>query len=64
MEIRNFKRHDDGSCDFEYYMTEEEASQIMQHGLHDLILKGFIKVDTEAAQLDLFEHKETGGTIS
>lgn len=64
MEIKNFKRNEDGSCDFEYYMSEEEASEIMQHGLQDLIMKGFIQVDANEAQAELFDFIHNGGTPS
>jgi len=64
MKISNFKRNKDGSCDFEYHVSEEEASLIMEHGIIDLVDKGFIQVDAEEAQMELFDYEKKGGVVS
>lgn len=63
MIIKNLRKNDDGSYDFDFSVDNIEAEFLMDHAIKDLIRAGIIKINEEAT-LDLnILDREEGDTL-
>ena len=59
MIIKNLRKNDDGSYDFDFSVSEVEAEFLMDHAIKDLIRAGIIKMNEGDAEFEIQE----GGTL-
>jgi len=65
MRIDNCVRNEkDGSLDFDFSVTEAEASFLMDHAIKNLVFNGIIKIQESDVQQELDLFKEEGGIPS
>ena len=63
MIIKNLRKNEDGSYDFDFSVDNIEAEFLMDHAIKDLIRAGIIKIN-EDATLDLnILDREEGDTL-
>jgi hypothetical protein len=63
MIIKNLRRNEDGSYDFDFSVDNLEAEFLMDHAIKDLIRAGIIKINEGAAEFELAEDIKVGGTL-
>lgn len=65
MHINNCVRNStDGSLDFDFNVTEEEAGFLMDHAIKNLVFNGIIKIQEDVNQQELDLFKQEGGVPS
>lgn len=63
MIIKNLRRNEDGSYDFDFSVDNLEAEFLMDHAIKDLIRAGIIKINEEATvDFDILDREE-GDTL-
>ena len=55
MLIKNLRKNDDGSYDFDFSVSEPEAEFLMDHAIKDLIRAGIIKMNEGDAEFEIQE---------
>lgn len=62
MDIKNCVQNDDGSLDFDFHVTPDEAAFLMDYAIKSLVQAGvfMIKSNENQQQLDLFPECEGG----
>lgn len=63
MIISNCVRNEDGSLDFDFHVTNEEAGFLMDLAIKTLVHRGLIKVAEEEAEQEFEIYQEDGGII-
>jgi len=63
MIIKNLRRNEDGSYDFDFQVDNLEAEFLMDHAIKDLIRAGIIKINEGDAEFELAEDIKVGGTL-
>jgi hypothetical protein len=63
MIIKNLRRNEDGSYDFDFSVDNLEAEFLMDHAIKDLIRAGIIKINEGDAEFELAEDIKVGGTL-
>ena len=63
MIIKNLKKNEDGSYDFDFSVDNLEAEFLMDHAIKDLIRNGIIKVNEGDAELEIRGMEENEGTL-
>ena len=63
MIIKNLRRNEDGSYDFDFSVDNLEAEFLMDHAIKDLIRNGIIKVNEGDAEFQIEEDIKVGGTL-
>jgi len=63
MIIKNLRKNEDGSYDFDFSVDNLEAEFLMDHAIKDLIRNGIIKVNEGDAELEIRGMEENEGTI-
>ena len=63
MIIKNLRKNDDGSYDFDFKVTDVEAEFLMDHAIKDLIRAGIIKINEEATLDFNILDREEGDTL-
>lgn len=63
MIISNCVRNDDGSLDFDFHVTNEEAGFLMDLAIKTLVHRGLIQVAEEEAEQEFEIFKEDGGIV-
>ena len=59
MIIKNLRKNENGSYDFDFSVDENEAEFLMDHAIKDLIRAGIIKMNEGDAEFEIQE----GGTL-
>jgi hypothetical protein len=62
MIIKNLRKNEDGSYDFDFSVDNLEAEFLMDHAIKDLIRAGIIKINEGDAEFQL-EDIKPGGTL-
>ena len=55
MLIKNLRKNDDGSYDFDFSVSDVEAEFLMDHAIKDLIRAGIIKMNEGDAEFEIQE---------
>lgn len=55
MLIKNLRKNEDGSFDFDFSVSEVEAEFLMDHAIKDLIRAGIIKMNEGDAEFEIQE---------
>jgi len=63
MIIKNLRKNEDGSYDFDFSVDNLEAEFLMDHAIKDLIRNGIIKVNEGDAELEIRGMEENEGTL-
>jgi hypothetical protein len=63
MIIKNLRKNEDGSYDFDFSVDEVEAEFLMDHAIKDLIRAGIIKMHEGDAEFKIEEDIKPGGTL-
>ena len=63
MIIKNLRKNEDGSYDFDFSVDNLEAEFLMDHAIKDLIRAGIIKINEGDAEFELAEDIKVGGTL-
>lgn len=64
MIIKNLVKNEDGSYDFDFSVSEEEAEFLMDHAIKDLIRAGIIKMNEPDAEFEIEQADiKAGGTL-
>ena len=63
MIIKNLRKSEDGSYDFDFSVDNLEAEFLMDHAIKDLIRNGIIKVNEGDAEFQIEEDIKVGGTL-
>jgi hypothetical protein len=63
MIIKNLRKNEDGSYDFDFTVDNLEAEFLMDHAIKDLIRAGIIKINEGDAEFQLEEDIKPGGTL-
>ena len=63
MIIKNLRKNDDGSYDFDFKVTDIEAEFLMDHAIKDLIRAGIIKINEEDTELEVRGMEQNEGTL-
>lgn len=63
MIISNCVRNEDGSLDFDFHVTNEEAGFLMDLAIKTLVHRGLIKVAEEEAEQEFEIYQEDGGIL-
>ena len=63
MIIKNLRKNEDGSYDFDFSVDNLEAEFLMDHAIKDLIRNGIIKVNEGDAELEIRGMEEHKGTL-
>lgn len=63
MIIKNLRKNEDGSYDFDFSVDEVEAEFLMDHAIKDLIRAGIIKMNEGDAEFEIQEDIKPGGTL-
>ncbi len=65
MRIENCVRNtDDGSLDFDFSVSEQEAAFLMDHAIKNLVFNGILKIQEQEGQQELELFKAKGGQPS
>jgi hypothetical protein len=62
MILKNLRKNDDGSYDFDFSVSEDEAEFLMDYAIQDLIRHGIIKVAEGDAELQI-QGMDEGSTL-
>jgi len=63
MIIKNLRKNEDGSYDFDFSVDNLEAEFLMDHAIKDLIRAGIIKINEGDAEFQIEEDIKVGGTL-
>jgi len=63
MIIKNLRRNEDGSYDFDFSVDNLEAEFLMDHAIKDLIRAGIIKINEEDTELEVRGMEQNEGTL-
>ena len=63
MNISDCVRNEDGSLDFNFHVTEEEAAFLMDFAIKSLVHSGIIKITAESQDIDLDNFPDTEGGL-
>jgi len=63
MIIKNLRKNEDGTYDFDFSVDNLEAEFLMDHAIKDLIRNGIIKVNEGDAELEIRGMEENEGTL-
>jgi len=63
MIIKNLRRNEDGSYDFDFSVDNIEAEFLMDHAIKDLIRAGIIKINEEDTELEIRGMEQNEGTL-
>jgi len=63
MIIKNLRKNEDGSYDFDFSVDNLEAEFLMDHAIKDLIRNGIIKINEGDAELEIRGMEENEGTL-
>ena len=63
MIIKNLRKNEDGSYDFDFSVDNLEAEFLMDHAIKDLIRNGIIKVNEGDAELEIRGMEDYEGTL-
>lgn len=63
MIIKNLRRNEDGSYDFDFSVDNLEAEFLMDHAIKDLIRAGIIKINEEDTELEIRGMEQNEGTL-
>ena len=63
MIIKNLRKNEDGTYDFDFSVDNLEAEFLMDHAIKDLIRNGIIKVNESDAELEIRGMEENEGTL-
>jgi len=63
MIIKNLRKNEDGTYDFDFSVDNLEAEFLMDHAIKDLIRNGIIKVNEGDAELEIQGMEENEGTL-
>jgi len=61
--IKNLRRNEDGSYDFDFSVDNLEAEFLMDHAIKDLIRAGIIKINEEDTELEIRGMEQNEGTL-
>jgi hypothetical protein len=64
MLINNCVQNENGSYDFDFNVSEEEAGFLMDHAVKNLVFQGILKIRTDETQQELDLFKDAGGQPS
>ena len=63
LKIKNLRKNEDGSYDFDFSVDNLEAEFLMDHAIKDLIRNGIIKVNEGDAELEIRGMEDHEGTL-
>ena len=63
MIIKNLRKNEDGTYDFDFSVDNLEAEFLMDHAIKDLIRAGIIKINEGDAEFQIEEDIKVGGTL-
>jgi len=63
MIIKNLRKNEDGTYDFDFSVDNLEAEFLMDHAIKDLIRNGIIKINEGDAELEIRGMEENEGTL-
>ena len=63
MILKNLRKQDDGSYDFDFTVSPEEAEYLMDFAIQTLIKEGVIKVTSEGGEFGFLEDPDEGSTL-
>jgi hypothetical protein len=63
MIIKNLRKNEDGSYDFDFSVDNLEAEFLMDHAIKDLIRAGIIKINEEDTELEIRGMEQNEGTL-
>jgi len=63
MIIKNLRKNEDGSYDFDFSVDKLEAEFLMDHAIKDLIRAGIIKINEGDSELEIRGMEENEGTL-
>jgi hypothetical protein len=63
MIIKNLRKNEDGSYDFDFSVDNLEAEFLMDHAIKDLIRAGIIKINEEDTELEVRGMEQNEGTL-
>jgi len=63
MIIKNLRKNEDGTYDFDFSVDNLEAEFLMDHAIKDLIRAGIIKINEGDAELEIRGMEENEGTL-
>lgn len=63
MLISNCVQNDDGTLDFSFHVSQEEAAYLMDFAIKELVHKGIIKVASDQAEQELELFTADGGIL-
>jgi len=63
MIIKNLRKNEDGSYDFDFQVDNLEAEFLMDHAIKDLIRAGIIKINEEDTELEVRGMEQNEGTL-
>ncbi len=63
MIISNCVKNDDGSYDFDFHVTKDEAAFLMDLAVKSLVHRGIIHLAEQEAEQEFEIFKEDGGTV-
>jgi len=59
--ISNCVKNDDGSLDFDFHVTAEEAGFLMEYSIKSLMHHGLLQISTDEARQEFEIFKAEGG---
>jgi hypothetical protein len=63
MILKNLRKQDDGSYDFDFTVSPEEAEYLMDFAIQTLIKEGVIKVTSGDSEFGFIEDSDEGSTL-
>lgn len=63
MIIKNLKKNEDGSYDFDFTVSPEEAEFLMDFAIQELMRQGVIKVTSSDSEFAFVEDMDEGSTL-
>lgn len=63
MLISNCVKNDDGSYDFDFHVTKDEAAFLMDLAVKSLVHRGIIQLAEQEAEQEFEIFKEDGGVV-
>ena len=64
MILKNLRKNEDGSYDFDFTVTEIEAEFLMDFAIQDLIRQGIISVSSKESDMEFeFVEQKEGDTL-
>ena len=64
MIIENCVQNEDGSLDFDFHVTKDEAAFLMDHAVKNLIHHGILSVEIQNAEQQFELFKYDGGQVN